>query len=420
MLDASGGCSGCVLFASSLRVWFDRQLILWPDKPAFDPQVSGAVDTDEGAGAADVLGIEYDRTIVEGGERRLDFAKALINLLGKLIGLGVGLLKAVHLGLKGVASGLLLCGERHRLPAKLPQTIGVAIGEVGSDLDPLPAFGADRLGAITELVGYQPVEQADVLQPAAIVALEQVAHDDAAGVGVRGDADELGALVGGADGAFGQHSPDGVRFLGVGLAKPLEYLFLAFMVGVDGERHELVERHSVVGVDVEQLGRDRRQSQTLLHDGHGHEKRGGDLLLGLAFVAQGLECAELVEGVKRRALDILGEAILLGDAAFTNDTRDWRRLGQALLLHQEFQRPIAAAASGNLEHAGFVALGVANRPHRDALQQGATGDVLGQLLDRDAGLDPPHVGLTEQELVERDIPGRTEDDLLNLSHGHSP
>ena len=162
------------------------------------------------------------------------------------------------------------------------------------------------------------------------------------------------------------------------------------------------------------LRRDRRQSQTLLHDGHGHEERGGDLLLGLAFVAQGLECAELVEGVKRRALDVLGEAILLGDAAFTNDTRDGRRLGQALLLHQEFQRPIAAAAGGNLEHAGLVALGVANRPDRDALQQGATGDVLGQLLDRDAGLDPPHVGLTEQELVERDIARRAEDDLLKL------
>ena len=33
MLNAGGGCSGGVLFASSVRVWFDRQLILWPDKP---------------------------------------------------------------------------------------------------------------------------------------------------------------------------------------------------------------------------------------------------------------------------------------------------------------------------------------------------------------------------------------------------
>ena len=79
---------------------------------------------------------------------------------------------------------------------------------------------------------------------------------------------------------------------------------------------QLVERHSVVGIDIEQLGRDRRQSQTLLYDGHGHEKGGGDLLLGLAFVAQRQEGAELVERVQRRALDILGEAILLGDAAF--------------------------------------------------------------------------------------------------------
>ena len=127
------------------------------------------------------------------------------------------------------------------------------------------------------------VEQPDILQPAAIVALKQVAHDYAAGVRVGVDADELGAFVGGADGAFGQYAPNGVRFLRVGLAEPLEHQLLTFVVAVDGEGHELVEGEPVFGIDIEQLGRDRRQAQALLHDGDRHEKSGGDFLLGLTL-----------------------------------------------------------------------------------------------------------------------------------------
>ena len=208
--------------------------------------------------------------------------------------------------------------------------------------------------------------------------------------------------------------------LRVGLAEPLEHLLLTLVVAVDGEGHELVERDAVLGIDVEQLRRDRRQAQALLHDGNRHEKGGGDFLLGLALFAQGQERPELVERVKRRALDVFGEAVLLGDAAFAHDAGDGRGLRQALLLHQEFERPVAAAAGGDLEHAGLIAVGVAHRPHREALQQRAPRNVLGELLDRDAGLDPPDVGLAEEELVERDVPRRTQDDLLNLGHGHSP
>ena len=75
------------------------------------------------------------------------------------------------------------------------------------------------------------------------------------------------------------------------------------------------------------------------------------------------------------------------DAALADDTGDWRGLGEALLLHQQFERAIAAATGRNLEHAGFVAVCVAHRPNSEALQQCSPGDVLGQLLDRDAGLD---------------------------------
>ena len=84
------------------------------------------------------------------------------------------------------------------------------------------------------------------------------------------------------------------------------------MVGGDGEGHQLLERHAVLGVNVEQRRRDRRQSQALLHDVHADEERRGDVLLGASLLAQGLEGAELVEGVERRALDVLGQGVVLG------------------------------------------------------------------------------------------------------------
>ena len=49
----------------------------------------------------------------------------------------------------------------------------------------------------------------------------------------------------------------------VGLAKALERLLLALMIAVDGEGHELVERHAVLGIGFEELGRDRGQPEAL-------------------------------------------------------------------------------------------------------------------------------------------------------------
>ena len=59
-------------------------------------------------------------------------------------------------------------------------------------------------------------------------------------------------------------------------------------------------------------------------------------------------------------------------------------LRHALLLDQEFERAVAPAAGRNLVHAGLGAVGIEHRPDTEALQQAAAGDVLGQLLDRDA------------------------------------
>src|SRR3546814_8678785 len=70
----------------------------------------------------------------------------------------------MHLGLQRITRRLLLVGERRLIAAQLPQSVGVAVGEVGRDIDPLPAFGADRLGLFAELLGHQHVEKADLLR----------------------------------------------------------------------------------------------------------------------------------------------------------------------------------------------------------------------------------------------------------------
>src|SRR5439155_26438128 len=51
----------------------------------------------------------------------------------------------------------------------------------------------------------------------------------------------------------------------------------------------------------------------------------------------------------------------------------------------------------------------------EALQERAPGNVLGELLDRDAGLHAPDVRLGQNKLVERDVARRRQGDFLNGS-----
>jgi hypothetical protein len=121
------------------------------------------------------------------------------------------------------------------------------------------------------------------------------------------------------------------------------------------------------------------------------EERRGDVLLATPLLAQGLEGAELVERMQRRTLDVLGQRVVLTEnvgRGIADHAWNRRGLGQALLLHRQLERTVTPAASRDLEHAGLGALGVEDRPDVQALEQRASGDVLGQLLDRDAGLQP--------------------------------
>src|SRR6267378_5382649 len=79
--------------------------------------------------------------------------------------------------------------------------------------------------------------------------------------------------------------------------------------GGDGERHQLLERHAVVGVDVEQRWGDGREPEPLFHHVDGDEEDGRNILLGTTLLAQRLECPKLVEGMKSNAMHVFGKRI---------------------------------------------------------------------------------------------------------------
>ena len=199
----------------------------------------------------------------------------------------------------------------------------------------------------------------------------------------------------------------------------LPHLLLTFPIPRDGEGHQLIQGHTVLGVDVQQLGRHRGQPQPLLHDADRDEERGRDLLLGLALLAQAKESSELVQRVQRCALHVLGQAVLLGDPVGADHAGDRRRFRQALLLDQQFQRAKPTPARRDLIHAGLLAVRVQYGTDGDGLQQGPPRDVVGELLDNGhARLDPADVAAAQQQLVEGNVARGAEGDLLDgACHG---
>ncbi len=74
----------------------------------------------------------------------------------------------------------------------------MTVGELGCDLDPFPAFGADHVRFTFQLLGNEAIDERDVLKPATVIALKKVVQNDAARLFIDVEADELCPLVGGA------------------------------------------------------------------------------------------------------------------------------------------------------------------------------------------------------------------------------
>jgi len=91
--------------------------------------------------------------------------------------------------------------------------LGSPLGMVDCDRDPLPALVGDLLGDGLQFFGDQLIEKACILQPATVVALEQVTQDDATRLFIGIQTNELCPLVGGANRAFGQHTADMIGLL---------------------------------------------------------------------------------------------------------------------------------------------------------------------------------------------------------------
>ena len=149
---------------------------------------------------------------------------------------------------------------------------------------------------------------------------------------------------------------------------------------------------------------DGGEAEPLLDDGGCDEEAGGDFVVAKAPEPQGFEGTELVEGMERDSLDVFSEGILFGEAGVTDHAGDERGFGEALLLHQQLEGSEAATAGRDLEHAGFLPVGIDDGTDAEALQQRPLGDVLGEFFDRDAGLYVADVGLAQYQLVEGYVP----------------
>ena len=155
----------------------------------------------------------------------------------------------------------------------------MTVGEVHCDLDPFPALGGDMFRVGLQFFGDKGFEKPDIFKPATVVLLEEIAHDDTARVLVGADADEQHAAIRRADGFLRQHAPDLIRLLAVGPLERVPDLELARMVRCHGERHELLERHAILGIDVEKLLRHRGDAQALLDDIDADEIGGRDVFV---------------------------------------------------------------------------------------------------------------------------------------------
>ena len=193
-------------------------------------------------------------------------------------------------------------------------------------------------------------------------------------------------------------------------------LLLSRVIGTHREGHELVERHLLLGIGVEQRRRDGGELQPLLDHAGRDEEGCRDLLLSAALLAHRLEGAELVERMQWRALDVLGETVLLGEPVGAHNAGHQRGLVHALLLDEQFQRPEPPPAGRDRVHAGLGTALVQHGPHGDGAEQRPPRDVLGQFIDRDPCLDVAHVRLAEHQLVEGDVARGAEGDLLLLGH----
>ena len=206
-------------------------------------------------------GIEDQGPLFERFHRHLELTEPGIDLLGVFVLTGVFLLQRAVLGEERNVGGRFPRRSAAQDRSQTPLTVAIAIGQVGRHLDPLPAFGRECLGLSLKLLGNQPVEEGRLLEPAAVIALKEIAQDDTVRRLIGIDTHEDRATIRGPDRGLGQHPPDGVGLLVSGVLHCVTVLLLTPVAGFDLELLQLFKRHGVLGIDLEQ-GRGPRRAMS--------------------------------------------------------------------------------------------------------------------------------------------------------------
>ena len=156
---------------------------------------AAAVDADEDAGTRRFGRIEPDRPILERLQCGFDLAETLIDLVGRLVPPGKRCSSASYLGLTDcVACSSSLSGQ-----VSPPTGAGRRCGRRGSRWRLSTHFQPSaRMASASLSASRQRADRAGrILQPAAVVVLEKIAHHSTAGRLYMPDADKVCALVGG-------------------------------------------------------------------------------------------------------------------------------------------------------------------------------------------------------------------------------
>lgn len=116
-------------------------------------------------------GIDH-RAAVQGLERRVDFAKPLVDVIKRLLRLCILGFQAVVFVAQRFARRTLVVGQVDGRARQLPQPLQMAVGEVHGDLDPLPPPGGDGLGHGLELLADEASRTGSCSQPAPACAAQ--------------------------------------------------------------------------------------------------------------------------------------------------------------------------------------------------------------------------------------------------------
>ena len=83
------------------------------------------------------------------------------------------------------------------------------------------------------------------------------------------------------------------------------------MICADREGHQLLQRHPILGINLEKGRGDRCEFQALFHHLRCDEGGRGDLLIALALLTQRCKGTELVQRMQGNALHVLCQRVIL-------------------------------------------------------------------------------------------------------------